>query len=104
MSVLPTPKHTARVEEARELGAMAGREYQHVAGQTCDPADWTEEAREKWCRLLAYIRENPYEDGGFPYADATDEQNRLYANNWEISFRQSRHAAQAEQRRKEAVQ
>ncbi len=94
-----SPKHPTRVIEATELGEIAGREYQLTADQQCPPEDWTEERIAQWCGLLREIRENPYTEGQFPYADATPEQNAKYAETWKQAFKMGRHAVQAESRR-----
>lgn len=96
--------HMQRVAEARELGDLAGREYQHVANQTCDPGEWTVTAQEQWCRLLECIAENPYTADQYPHKDATAEQNATYAHEWAGAFKVAKRTEAADQNRKATAQ
>lgn len=94
----PTPRHTARLAEAEELGTIAGREFTRKASETCPPQDWSPERRRQWIALLEALHTNPWVDGPYP-DDATPEQAAAYAHRWEQGFALGSHAQQAANRR-----
>ena len=100
---MTNPRHLARIEEAREYGEIAGREYQHLAEQVCPPQEWTEDARKRWCALLREIAKNPYSEDEYPYPDATEAENTHYYRTWYHAFTTGRHAVQSENRRAKAT-
>ena len=97
-TTLPTPRHTARLSEAEDLGRDAGRQFTRVASETCSPDQWTPERRRQWTALLEALHINPWVEGPYP-DDATPQQAEQYAKRWEQGFVLGSHEQQAIQRR-----
>lgn len=90
-----THSHQARLEEARESGEVAGREYQIAR----DDHTLT---RDEWTYLLGKIQENPWAPGVYT-EDVTPSEAKHLAKTWDLHFASGRHQQQAESGRKNAV-
>jgi len=97
----PTPRFVHDLEEAEDLGRVAGRMWWGKAVELCDPHEWTPEARKKWTALLEVIHENPYHPGGIA-DDMDDDRRKACARRFDIAFEQGKHEKQAETRRRAA--
>lgn len=98
MTTTPTPLRVTQLQEAEDLGEIAGRRHRDVASELCNPEDWTDQERRKWCALLTILATNPYEDDEYP-VDMDDNTRTACARRFALAFERADRARKHELRR-----